>query len=523
VQRWLLELLGVNVDHYHVRLSCPGLPVVSDLTDRKSVADGKHEVGILNGKVARAISHNASAANVKRIGVRHHINVIPACCNRDVELWNKLFKYLKSACKSYSVTCIKHGALCGKYLFCNLVDDLVADKGSKRLLVLARIISDKLIGLDGKSDDYFLAEITLFVKPGATRPDDVIVAAKSNLVKKTVTAKDVVIGRSTRSEDKYFINEDNNLVQIMTGYIDFGGIKAYVNNAPTSYKNLKPNGTKGTAKFFNLTSVGVTEETFTYGAATAIAEQYLTLGSATTGSKVGYDALDEAFAAAYGEIYYGGLYEADIYDVDGDGFAEYVNVKPYRMVTIDEQNKSYYFIERDNAEATTGSTKKDSILIKGEFTYGKPVLAYYPNNNYMEVKETLTPVKSYVARQKSVTGDMSVTSTAAAGTEYTLQSGEVISTLYANDKYGFSVGSLSASSAAIITVYAKDGILLYTNSTSYGNFDTNANYAYIIPYKLASDPTNTTGQDMMLYEAQGVVGGKVVSSFFVNAIIDGKK
>lgn len=407
------------------------------------------------------------------------------------------------------------------------IDELVGVRYNKKGELLTAVEEtfemDKLIGLDGKSDDYFLAEITLFVKPGATHADDVIVAAKSNLVKKTVTAKDVVIGRSTRSEDKYFINEDDDLAQIMTGYIDFGGIKAYVNNAPTSYKNLKPNGTKATAKFFTLSTVGATEETFTYNGATAIAEKYLQAGAATTGSKNGYDALDEYFATNYKEIYYGGLYEADVYDVDGDGFAEYVNVKPYRMVTIDEQNKSYYFIERDNAEATTGSTKKDSILIKGEFTYGKPVLAYYPNNNYMEVKETLTPVKSYVARQKSVTGDMSVTSTAAAGTEYTLQSGEVISTLYANEKYGHSVGSLSASSAAIITVYAKDGVLLYTNSTSYGNFDANANYAYIIPYKLASDPTNTTGQDMMLYEAQGVVGGKVVSSFFVNAIIDGKK
>ena len=65
-------------------------------------------------------------------------------------------------------------------------------------------IEMKDLGLTGSSDDYFLAQITLFVKKDSSDyTKDEFLAAKSNLINKTATAKDVVLETATKNDKEY--------------------------------------------------------------------------------------------------------------------------------------------------------------------------------------------------------------------------------------------------------------------------------------------------------------------------------
>ena len=115
------------------------------------------------------------------------------------------------------------------------------------LIVAGEEIEMDDLGLDGSSDDYFMAELTLFVKKDSSDiKKDEFIAAKSNLVKKTVKASDVAFERSNKTDKEYYVGGVKNADadKVITGYVTLGGTKAYldVDNAPYSYKRLGDGG-----------------------------------------------------------------------------------------------------------------------------------------------------------------------------------------------------------------------------------------------------------------------------------------
>ncbi len=369
--------------------------------------------------------------------------------------------------------------------------------------------------LEGSSDDYFLAEITLFVKKAKEVKDDVVIAAKSNLIKKTVTAADVVIDRSTKTDDKYYVDEDKNNEKVMTGLVTFGGVKAYLdaNAAPSSYKTLGNANTdaetdKRAVQFIKLSGGEYTEDfaTFEYANET---------GYTFTYNKDDHDALTAAFNTKFPTVYNNGLYEADVYDVNGDGYAEYVFVKDYVFFQmLDKKNNNVALVN------DTLSYKDIDATIEGaEFADKDYVLAYFNSAaNYVKVAEVIKPFTEMVT-SKSNKAKADVV-TFANGTkvdffnadnkfaDYTFKTKYVTENAYDSNKAldeEFDAGKS-------YTVYAKDGIVLFVDGSTSTEFDTTADYAIVL------DATD----DADYVKAQSkVVDGEYKEVYFVKAVIDG--
>lgn len=390
--------------------------------------------------------------------------------------------------------------------------------------------------LDGKSDEYFMAELTLFVKKDAGKDvtKDEVIAAKSNLNKQTVAAKDVVIETSTKTDAKYYVGgkKSSTADKVMTGLVSFGNIDAYLDKdaAPYAYRKLGNGADKDSVKFIKLDTVSIDEEGASYK---YVAEPYNYDGQFNTLDATGaYATLTTNFANEFKTVYNNGLYEAEVYDVNGDGYAEYVFIKNLTFVQLTEKNAKNILIT-DVIGATTGSTTKyEDIVIVGDYEDGDAVLAYGHKNatkfDYLEVKETIAPVEATVTSfQDTTKSDL-----------YTLSTGEVVDLQTGAAKYAYYKGhTLTLGKLAV--VYVKDGVLLYADSVAAGNFDAAANYAIVIAYEenakdvtkyvytpgsLTQSGTATTasGVDQVVFTATGVTeNGEFSSYYYVNAIIDG--
>lgn len=383
---------------------------------------------------------------------------------------------------------------------------------------------DKL-GLEGDSDDYFLAELTLFTKKdeGQDTTKDKFIAAKSNLLKKTVTAADVTIETSTRTDKEYYVGADkNNGDKVMTGFVNFGGIRAWldVDAAPYSYKNLEAKGTKGSVRFIDLTTGSYDENDAIFGFALKDTDFDGTyVKDRDTGA---YDKLTKEFSTTFPTVYSKGLYEADVYDINGDGFAEYVFVKDYAFTQlIDHKTRTF----GSNFTTTQGYNQlyTKNATVEGEYDSEDFVLAYVNfNAAYVKVAETITPIESVVS-SKTVSSNNKNEGTV------TFRSGDVVSFKDAAKKFagykGYDIDRFTPGKS--YRAYIKDGVILYQSSVSSGDFDTSASYAIVLPYddeQVSYKKPNESGSvtdDRVLFSASGVVDGEIVTSYFVNAVIDG--
>lgn len=377
------------------------------------------------------------------------------------------------------------------------------------LIVAGEEIEMDDLGLDGSSDDYFMAELTLFVKKDSSDiKKDEFIAAKSNLVKKTVKASDVAFERSNKTDKEYYVGGVKNADadKVITGYVTLGGTKAYldVDNAPYSYKRLGDGGEdKESVKFIDLTSGNYDKENATFGyslVATDFDGKYNAEG--TNGS---HDALTTAVETAFPTLYNSGIYEADVYDVDGDGYAEYIFVKNYNFIEISDKKNTAFSGIRTAAGEIDYITTKD-VTIEGDYAAKDTVLAYVNKDaKYVKIAEKLSPVESMISSKSETTESGEKVYT------YTLKSGDVISTKNAADKY-IAYKAIDFKAGKTIKAYIKDGVVLYSDSIgSTGEFDANANYAIL--------KTNDDGD--VVYTASGVVDGNRVSYYYVDAIMDG--
>ncbi len=380
-------------------------------------------------------------------------------------------------------------------------------------------ISLEKLGLTGESDDYFLAKIELSVKKATdAEEDDTILSAHTSYQKKTLlcTGKTKVIPEITyRNGREYYIGGDESGDKVMSGHLDFDGIEAYLDEyaipphvLPTGRitENMSP-------RFIEMTD-------FRYGAATGdgandtatgvVGEKgyFFTnhpanfTGKTDALSPVGaYDVLTNDFIAFFPEIYYGGEYELDVYDSDGNGYADYVFVKPFSFLKIQSSTEPFWGIMR-NGEAmmpysyinTYDCTVEGAPYSKGDF-----VLAYVSDvARYVKIFDTVQPENAYIDHIKETDDDYYIhlsTSEASNVSQLDKKVREI-------DTFVFRELPCKIN----FNVYIKDGMLLH-----FEELDKDIN-AIILP-----------GEDGLaeIFTAQAVIDGKMYLRFYVKAAVDG--
>lgn len=271
------------------------------------------------------------------------------------------------------------------------------------------------LSIDAKAlDDYFLAHFTMYVTLDEDDDNSIssVLFADSNMVKKTVNdLKFATV--TTNKADSYYGDTD---AKLLSGKATTGTDTIYFFNAPYSYSNptyatsmdddqkyLLRNEEDIQAIDFDLSD----DEKGYYKA---------TINDVITNDV--YDATgffaDQAnqLVDAYRQIYYGGLYEADIYDVDGDGIFDYIDYKPYTFFQVNTDDDYYFYddgVEDDTATIPVVYTN-DAKLLGEKFADEDYVLGYFHQDaNEIKVAAVIKPVTTKVKSVKTSTKTITFT------------------------------------------------------------------------------------------------------------------
>ena len=283
------------------------------------------------------------------------------------------------------------------------------------------------LGIDGENlDDYILSVfsvVAVIEEYNNIAKIHTILACQNNMSKKTVTELELCEVDSN-NETSYFYDDDYNLTQakLLSGRVKIGGTNEefYVFNAPHSYASpvIEPsyniiskyyarnafnirrlyeysyysNGNKITA--FEILSV--VEEPI----AEQIEEEYF---------------YDQAYQLAemFSSVYYGGQYEADLYDVDGDGLYDYIDYKPYAFFRVDADEDEYFedsdffAYEDDNVFPyiyTNGAT-----VIGEDFNNGDYVIGYFSmDSETVKIADVVEPTVDLLAGYRISAGTLTL-------------------------------------------------------------------------------------------------------------------
>jgi len=223
------------------------------------------------------------------------------------------------------------------------------------------IAAEELRDVDAdKLDDYFLGVFKMYVTVDEDDELEKVLFADCNMTKKTVS--DLTFGTvsSNKEESYYHMNGDRTESKLLSGKVTADGEDIYVFNAPYSYLKPTYNGCVdaydkyGARNSDNLVAIDyiLDDEAEDDDEIVIIAESG-DLVSYPVSNTDGDDVADKYFAdqayelaEAFETAYYGGLHEADLYDVDGDGRYEYINYKPYAFFQVDS-DKDEEFGESD--------------------------------------------------------------------------------------------------------------------------------------------------------------------------------
>lgn len=271
------------------------------------------------------------------------------------------------------------------------------------------------LSIDAKAlDDYFLAHFTMYVTLDEDDDNAIssVLFADSNMVKKTVNdLKFATV--TTNKADSYYGDTD---AKLLSGKATTGTDTIYFFNAPYSYSNptyatsmdddqkyLLRNEEDIQAIDFDLSD----DEKGYYKA---------TINDVITNDV--YDATgffaDQAnqLVKTYRQIYYGGLYEADIYDVDGDGIFDYIDYKPYTFFQVNTDDDYYFYddgVEDESATIPVVYTN-DAKLLGEKFADEDYVLGYFHQDaNEIKVAAVIKPVTTKVKSVKTSTKTITFT------------------------------------------------------------------------------------------------------------------
>jgi len=277
---------------------------------------------------------------------------------------------------------------------------------------------------EAELDDLFLAHFELFVTHGDKISGnmyeiDKVLYANSAMTKKTVNELKFATV-ATNKATSYFAGTD---AKLLSGKATAGSEVIYFYDAPYSYAAPNYGSVKDANELYNLRNdenigsvefklddpdAGIYEATITEAVISAEAADYEADGI--------YD--DEAveLVAEYTQAYYGGLFEADIYDVDGDGLYDYIDYKPYYLFQVDTDDEMEFSdndFDGDIADAVAAGEipviyTNEATLLGEKFENEDYVIGYYDNeNNVVKVATVLKPVtatiKSYKGAEKTIT------------------------------------------------------------------------------------------------------------------------
>lgn len=252
-----------------------------------------------------------------------------------------------------------------------------------------------------KADDYIMSHFTMYITlDEKDNVEEILYAEPLMKVKSTNNIKFETLAGTNVSH--YFGASVAN-AKLLSGKAVVDGEAVYFYNAPYSYaKPTYGTGLSDAEKYelrneknpvFITKAIldGTSEEDGEFA------------WSADAGIENAYDVDDEFFAGeaadlvrAMPEVYVGGYYEADLYDVDGDGLYDYIDYKPYSVVEIDDDDEAGEFF---NAEDGVLYVAYEYANVEGVEVEDEDLVVAYVDeaSNYAKIVAVAEAVEAEIA------------------------------------------------------------------------------------------------------------------------------
>lgn len=255
------------------------------------------------------------------------------------------------------------------------------------------------LALDGELDDYIMSHFTMYVTLDDDDAVEEILYAEPLMSSKSVNEIKFET-LSSNNQSSYYLNSEGKIgAKRLSGKVLIDGKEAYFYNAPYSYAT--PTYTTGASdtdkydlrnaknlKFISMALLGDADD----------AEYAYTLDNIEF-----VDNDDEYFPNdsvtlidALSQVYTGGLYEATVYDVDGDGLYDYINYMPYSFAIVDTDDD--YTFEEDGIDENVIYTN-EAVVEGAEFADEDFILGYFNQAaNYIKVAQVIEPITANIDR-----------------------------------------------------------------------------------------------------------------------------
>ena len=347
------------------------------------------------------------------------------------------------------------------------------------------------LGLDGDADDYIMAHFNMYVILDDDDAVDEILYAEPLMTSKTVS--EIKLETLSSNTAKSYYDNDASNAKRLSGKALIDGKEAYFYNAPYSYAKPTYGNTnmtdleKYTARneknlqFIEKSVLGdVDDKEYLYaldGTSFADADRdYFSTASVTLIDKLS-------------QVYTGGLYEATVYDVDGDGLYDYIEYMPYDIAFVDTDDDETFNdkgIETVDGKPTIYTN--EAVVDGEEFKDGDCVIGYFDQGaNYIKVAAVIEPVAANITDIKSASGNITLSTgdTVSANSAWKLVSsyandvdlageGYVVKNVKWNSKLTDDLLSASAYEADKADFYIYDGVVLFQDGIdSKITFDSN--------------------------------------------------
>ena len=342
------------------------------------------------------------------------------------------------------------------------------------------ILTPEQLGIDeGTADSYFLNVFTILMVLDEFGNVHSVIDAKSKTIKKTVTQLELC-EVTTNTASSYFYESYGN-AKLLSGEVTTGDESFYVFNAPSTYANESyPSGAGEYEKYSIRNNKNIQQIYFDMSIENGQRCYYADIVDIVSYPDE-YEVYDGNFETqalelldCFYNVYYNGLYEADLYDIDGDGLYDYIDYKPYKLFTVDADEDEYFedsdFYGYDYSIPYIYTN--EATVIGESFHDGDVVLGYYSENlELIKVAAVIEPTVDYVKSFKKTTGQITL------GSGQTIDAVSSWKMLY-NENREF-VWDIDAKTAEIvwdsiyfdtsilsgdkITFYIYDNVLLYSD------------------------------------------------------------
>lgn len=277
-------------------------------------------------------------------------------------------------------------------------------------------------------DDYFLGEFKMYITVDDDDELEKVLFSDCNMTKKTVSDLTFGVVSSNKEESYYHMGEnleDRTDSKLLSGKITADGEDIYVYNAPYNYTKPTYNGCKTAYdKYVARNADNIIAINFALDDEAEDDDEIVVMAEAF--DIVSYPEEDDGdvedsyftvqayeLASVFETAYYGGLHEADIYDVDGDGIYDYINYKPYAFFQVDsDKDEEFGDSDFDGSDADHDFpyiyTNEAKFVIGEDFADEDFVIGYFSEAMetvyvYTVVKPTIDTLDSYRQSKGTIT------------------------------------------------------------------------------------------------------------------------